>query len=97
MRGDTEGWPRDANCCDRQALGVQNRHGDAAQALLEFLGARWYAAAVASATAASGSPVTATLAVAGHMAEHFRDARRVLNAVTDGYLFPWREQWFGTR
>jgi hypothetical protein len=68
-----------------------------AQALLEFLGARWYAAAVASATAASGSPVTATLAVAGHMAEHFRDARRVLNAVTDGYLFPWREQWFGTR
>jgi len=66
-----------------------------AQALLELLGARWYAAAVASATAA-GSPVTATLAVAGHMAEHFRDARRVLNAVTDRYLFPLREHWFGT-
>lgn len=63
--------------------------------LLELLGARWYRAAVASATAAGG-PVTATLAVAGHMAEHFRDARRVLNAVTDRYLFPWRERWFGT-
>jgi hypothetical protein len=30
------------------------------------------------------------------MADHFRDARRVLNAVTDRYLFPLREQWFGT-
>ncbi len=63
--------------------------------LLELLGARWYAAAVASATA-SGLPASTTLAVAGHMAEHFRDARRVLNAVTDRYLFPLREQWFGT-
>ena len=66
-----------------------------AQELMELLGARWYGAAVASAKAA-GHPVTGTLAVAGHMAEHFRDARRVLNAVTDRYLFPWREQWFGT-
>ena len=63
--------------------------------LLETLGARWYAAAVASAEAA-GQPVTQTLAVAGYIAEHFRDARRVLNAVTDGYLFPWRDQWFGS-
>jgi hypothetical protein len=62
--------------------------------LLELLGARWYGAAVASASA-SGSPVTTTLAVAGHMAGHFRDARRVLNAVTDRYLFSIREQWFG--
>jgi hypothetical protein len=62
-------------------------------ALLELLGARWYRAAVASATAAGG-PVTTSLAVAGHMADHFRDARRVLNAVTDRYLFPWRERWF---
>jgi hypothetical protein len=67
-----------------------------AHALLELLGARWYRAAVGSATAA-GLPVTTTLAVAGHMAEHFRDARRVLNAVTDRYLFPWREQWFPSR
>ncbi|MGO9878787.1 MAG: hypothetical protein ACLPSM_05465 [Acidimicrobiales bacterium] len=63
--------------------------------LLELLGARWYAAAVASAKA-TGFPVTTTLTVAGHMGEHFRDARRVLNAVTDRYLFPLREQWFGT-
>ena len=66
-----------------------------AQDLFELLGARWYGAAVASATA-TGHPVTTTLAVAGHMADHFRDARRVLNAVTDRYLFPLREQWFGT-
>jgi hypothetical protein len=63
--------------------------------LLETLGARWYAAAVAAAKAA-GHPVTETLAVAGYMSEHFRDARRVLNAVTDCYLFPWRDQWFGS-
>ncbi len=62
--------------------------------LFELLGARWYAAALASAKA-TGLPVTTTLTVAGHMAEHFRDARRVLNAVTDRYLFPLREQWFG--
>ncbi len=67
-----------------------------AEGLLELLGARWYAAAVASAKAA-GHPVTGTLAVADHMAEHFRDARRVLNSVTDRYLFPWREQWFGSQ
>lgn len=65
------------------------------EALFELLGARWYAAAVAAATS-SGSPLTATLAVAGHMGEHFREARRVLNTVTDRYLFPLREQWFGT-
>jgi len=62
--------------------------------LLELLGARWYGAAVASART-TGGPVTTTLAVAGYVAEHFRDARRVLNAVTDRYLFPLREQWFG--
>jgi hypothetical protein len=65
------------------------------QSLLTLLGARWYRAAVASARAA-GRPVTATLAVADHMADHFDEGRRVLNAVADRYLFPWREQWFGT-
>ena len=40
-------------------------------------------------------PVTATLAVADHMADHFDEGRRVLNAVADRYLFPWREVWFG--
>jgi hypothetical protein len=74
------------------------RSGDTGElggrALLEFLGSRWYTAAVASATS-SGLPVTAPLAVAGHIGEHFGDARRVVNAVTDQYLFPIREQWFG--
>ena len=27
------------------------------------------------------------------IAEHFSDARRILNVVTDTYLFPLREQW----
>lgn len=67
-----------------------------AQPLLELLGARWYRAAVSSAKAV-GTPVTAPLAVVSHMADHFREARRTLNAVTDRYLFPWREQWFGAR
>jgi hypothetical protein len=65
------------------------------QDLLEQLGARWYAAAVTSARSA-GHPVTASLGVAEYIGQHFPDARRVLNAVTDRYLFPIREQWFGT-
>lgn len=69
--------------------------GQDGQTLLEHLGSRWYAAAVASARSA-GYPVTASLTVAGYVAEHFCDARRALNAVTDRYLFPIREQWFGT-
>ncbi|MGA3352721.1 MAG: hypothetical protein ABSD85_05975 [Acidimicrobiales bacterium] len=76
-------------------LGAESAADLGTQDILELLGARWYAAAVSAATA-NGSPVTATLAVAGHIAEHFRDARRVLNAVTDRYLFPLRERWFGT-
>jgi hypothetical protein len=64
------------------------------QSLLELLGSRWYSAAVVAATSA-GHPVTASLAVAGYVGRHFSDARRVLNAVTDRYLFPIREQWFG--
>jgi hypothetical protein len=64
------------------------------QALLEYLGSRWYRAAVVSARS-NGYPVTASLAVAGYIGEHFGEARRVVNAVTDRYLFPVREQWFG--
>lgn len=58
--------------------------------LLELLGARWYRLANRLSPAASGS-----VAVLGVIAEHFTDARRVLNVVTDVYLFPQREQWFG--
>jgi len=58
--------------------------------LLEVLGARWYWLAHRLSPAVSGS-----VAVLGTMAEHFTDARRILNVVTDQYLFPLREQWFG--
>jgi hypothetical protein len=58
--------------------------------LLELLGARWYRLATRLAPAPSGS-VRALEAIA----EGFSDARRVLNVVTDTYLFPLREQWFG--
>ena len=57
--------------------------------LLEYLGARWYRAALAAA------PVrTAPLAVVGEIAERFRQARRVLNHLADRYLIgsddtPW--------
>jgi hypothetical protein len=49
--------------------------------LLEYLGARWYRAALATA------PVrTARLDVVGEVAGRFRQARRVLNHLTDRYL-----------
>lgn len=57
--------------------------------LLERLGARWYALAVRR-SAAPG-----VVAALDSIAEHFTDARRILNVVTDSYLFPLREQWFG--
>lgn len=78
--------------------GVTARRGDDAlqgPGLLAVLGARWYAAAVAAAKGA-GYPVTTTLEVAGQMGSHFDEARRVLNVVTDRYLFPLRSQWFGS-
>ena len=65
-----------------------------AQALLAMLGSRCYRAAAYSARQ-SGQPVTWSLEAATYMGEHFPDARRVLNAVTDRFLFPLREQWFG--
>jgi hypothetical protein len=58
--------------------------------LLELLGARWYQMAARLSPAPSG-----TVEVLGVVAQHFTDARRVLNVVTDTYLFPLREQWFG--
>jgi hypothetical protein len=86
------GGDRLLRLCGLGATDAGDRDG---QALLEFLGSRWYTAAEAAARTA-GAPVTASLAVAGYMGEHFTEARRVLNAVTDRYLFPIRDQWFGT-
>jgi hypothetical protein len=62
-------------------------------ALLEYMGARWYRRAAASVT---GTPV-GSFAVAADIGDRFSDARRVLNLVTDRYLFPLRDRWFGRR
>ena len=57
--------------------------------LLEHLGARWYR------TACELAPVrTARLAVAGDVADRFRQARRVLNHIADRYLFLPGSSWF---
>ena len=57
--------------------------------LLEYLGARWYRAALATA------PVrTANLAVVGEVAARFRQARRILNHVADRYLMGPDSPWF---
>lgn len=62
--------------------------------LLEFLGPRFYRRA-ADSVRAQGDPTTSAFAVVGQISERFSDARRVLNAVTDQYLFPIRGRWFG--
>jgi hypothetical protein len=64
--------------------------------LLEELGRRFYGLAVRTARS-HGAPPTPGLTAVGQIAENFRDARRVLNVVTDWYLFPLRERWFGRR
>jgi hypothetical protein len=64
------------------------------QTLLAMLGSRWYRAAAYSARQ-FGQPPTWSLEAATYMGDHFSDPRRVLNAVTDRFLFPLREQWFG--
>ncbi len=57
--------------------------------LLEHLGARWYR------TARDLAPVaTARMMVVGEVADRFQQARRVLNHVTDRYLFPPGSPWF---
>jgi hypothetical protein len=59
--------------------------------LLEYLGARWYRAALAAA------PVrTARLAVVGDVAGRFRQARRVLNHLADRYLLGPDGPWFAS-
>ncbi len=57
--------------------------------LLERFGARWYLIAAEQALAQ-----TSTTAELRDAAEHFHQARRVLNAVTDRYLFPLSNDWF---
>jgi hypothetical protein len=66
--------------------------GDAsAVELLERLGRRWYRLAFELLP----RPVPADLAVLGELEQRFGDARRILNVLTDRYLFHFRERWFG--
>jgi hypothetical protein len=60
--------------------------------LLELLGQRWYRAAFDLVV----PPVPAAMAVVGELPERFAQARRILNLVTDRFLFRYRDQWFGT-
>ena len=57
--------------------------------LFEYLGARWYRVAWSLAPAR-----TARLAVVAEVADRFRQARRVLNHITDRCLFPAGNPWF---
>lgn len=71
--------------------------------LFEWLGAGWYrlaakhagpAGAAAGQVPAAPATVNATAAALRDNAEHFHQARRVLNAATDRYLFPVTVDWF---
>ena len=63
--------------------------GTGGVALLERLGRRWYRLAYQAA------PVrTAPLRVMDEVAQRFGQARRILNLITDTYLFPFRQRWF---
>jgi hypothetical protein len=64
--------------------------------LLEELGRRFYGLAVTSARF-HGAPSTSGLTIVAQIAERFRDARRALNVVTDWYVFPLRERWYGAQ
>jgi hypothetical protein len=59
--------------------------------LLEHLGARWYRCAAAS----TAGPPTATARVLPAGGERFRQARRVLNVVTESAIFPLPPSAFG--
>jgi len=70
--------------------GDVSEHPDAV-GLLEHLGARWYR--LASKTLAA--PLTATMSVVHELAGEFPTARRVLNFISDRYLYKRRSDWFG--
>jgi hypothetical protein len=59
--------------------------------LLEQLGRRWYRGAFQLLAA----PVSGNVAVIGELPERFGQARRVLGLVTERFLFPHRDRWFG--
>ncbi len=59
--------------------------------LLEALGRRWYQAAFDLLP----RPVPTALGVVGELPERFAEARRILSFLTERYLFPHRQRWFG--
>ena len=69
--------------------------------LYEWFGSRWYGLAnEAAAHTATPSMTREPAVTAGSPADsaaHFHEARRVLNAVADRYLFPVTADWFGAR
>lgn len=78
----------------RRALGGDSvpGFGDAhAVTLLERLGRRWYRLAAEHVP----PPVPRSIVALQELSTRFADARRILNVVTDRYLFPMRQQFFG--
>jgi hypothetical protein len=83
---------------DRRGLERALRTADREQAeghdgiwLLEQLGRRAYR--IAQQGADRGAPMAAVLT---EVSENFAAARRILNFMTDRYLYPMRRQWFGS-
>ncbi len=75
------------DCCDCRGFEPTTTCPPAGRELLEFLGPRFYRCAVAC-VRAYGEPSTGGSAVVNEISERFDDARRILNTVTDQYLFP---------
>jgi hypothetical protein len=59
--------------------------------LLEQLGKRWYRGAFELLP----RPVAENVAVLGELPERFDEARRMLGYITEHFLFPHRDRWFG--
>ena len=57
----------------------------------EQLGRRWYRGAFELLP----RPVPGNVAVLGELPERFGQARRILNLVTERFLFRYRDRWFG--
>lgn len=78
-----------------RALGVEveevERAAGGPVALLEELGRRSYRMAAEG----TEEPRAGMARVLHDLVERFREARRILNFVTERYLFPVRERWFG--
>ena len=63
-----------------------------AVALFEELGRRWYRLAYEGVP----HPRPRAIRLVGDLAGSFSGARRALNLISDDYLFPVRDQWFGS-